>query len=120
MTRGFVAALLLGAGIVALWKWESGKQERVIAELAGKLDRLKAEELTADLAVLGQEKAKDGATVTKLSFVEYRPKTTLPLLTKTFEVRGDEVYVDALVVQFDDKFVEVGDGLRGKSLLLFR
>jgi hypothetical protein len=33
---------------------------------------------------------------------------------------GEEFYIDALVVRFDRKYVEAGDGLRGKSLLLFR
>src|SRR5262249_62261872 len=51
---------------------------------------------------------------------EYKPNTNEQLFSKTFEIKGEEFYVDALVVRFDDKFVEIGDGLRGKSLLLFR
>ena len=33
---------------------------------------------------------------------------------------GDEVYIDALVIKFEDTFVTAGDALKGKALLLFR
>jgi hypothetical protein len=39
---------------------------------------------------------------------------------KDMTLPGDEVYIDAFVVQFDRKLVDEGDGLRGKSMLLFR
>src|SRR5207245_1415120 len=35
-------------------------------------------------------------------------------------LEGDEVYVDALVIKFEDNFVTAGDALKGKALLLFR
>jgi hypothetical protein len=120
MRRVFGVLVLVAAAVAGLWAWEHHKQAVVIKELNARLDRLKAEELVADVAVLGQEKGSDGTTLTKLSFVEYRPNSNEQLFSKTFEIKGEEFYVDALVVRFDDKFVEIGDGLRGKSLLLFR
>src|SRR5262245_25424015 len=118
--KGLLKGLFVVAAVLAgFWAWEYHKQERIIAELGRKLDRLRAEELVADVAVLSKDKRADGTTVTKLSFVQYRPNTNEKLFAKTFEIRGEEFYVDALVVRFEDKFVEVGDGLRGKSLLLF-
>src|SRR5207249_11533404 len=33
---------------------------------------------------------------------------------------GDEIYVDALVIKFEDTFVTAGDVLKGKALLLDR
>jgi len=39
---------------------------------------------------------------------------------RVLEIKGDEVYVDTLVIKFEDHFVEAGDPLKGKSLLLFR
>jgi hypothetical protein len=33
---------------------------------------------------------------------------------------GEEFYIDALLVKFERKLVEEGDGLRGRSLLFFR
>jgi hypothetical protein len=120
VARTVLVVLLILCGVGALWVWESRKQERVVQELRGRLARLEADELVADVAVLGQRKGEGGATLTRLSFVEYRPKSGETLLAKTFEVKGEELYVDALVVRFEDRFVEIGDGLRGRSLLLFR
>jgi hypothetical protein len=119
--RRVLGVLVVVAGTVAgLWAWEHQKQAAIIRELGARLDRLKAEELVADVAVLGQSKGEGGTTVTQLSFVEYKPGTNDKLVSKTFDIKGEEFYIDALVVRFDDKFVEIGDGLRGKSLLLFR
>jgi hypothetical protein len=112
--------LLLGAAAFGgYWFWENQRQARVVAELRARLDRLKADELVADVAVLSQTRAPGGSTRTRLSFVAYKPGGQ-PLLSKSLEIQGQELYVDALVVRFEDKFIEVGDGLRGKSLLLFR
>ena len=33
---------------------------------------------------------------------------------------GDEIYVDTLVIKFEDDFVMAGDALKGKALMLFR
>jgi hypothetical protein len=118
--RLLACLIVVGGALGAVWFWESHKQARMIEELRGRLDRLRADQLVADLAVVSQNKAVDGTIATKLSFVLYKPDGGETLLTKTFEVAGDEVYVDALVVRFEDKFIELGDGLRGKSLLLFR
>jgi hypothetical protein len=122
-----VFALVVAAGIGAggYWWWMSHSQERTIEELRQQLDRMKADTLVADVAVVGQRTGSDGTIYTKLSFVEYGPSDQQgvlgqPIFKKTFEVAGGEFYIDALVVQFDDQFVQVGDGLRGKSLLLFR
>ncbi len=90
-------------------------QKRVIGELGEKLDRAWASDLVADLRVDGVE---GGAL--KLTFIQYQPGTEKPIFRKDFTLPGEEVYVDALVVSFDRPLVEGGDGLRGKSLLLFR
>src|SRR5690606_41553723 len=34
-------------------------------------------------------------------------------------VRGDHVYIDALVIKFDQSFLKAGDELRGQSIALF-
>jgi hypothetical protein len=91
------------------------EQKRVIGELGEKLDRAWASDLVADLRVDGVE---GGAL--KLTFIQYQPGTEKPIFRKDFTLPGEEVYVDALVVSFDRALVEGGDGLRGKSLLLFR
>jgi len=113
---GIVAA----AGVGAYWKYTEkdrviAEQQRVIAELGVKLDRAWAEELVADVRVLS---VKDGQMA--LTFVQYEPGTENAAVSKSMTLPGEEFYIDALVVKFDRKFVDAGDGLRGKSLLLFR
>jgi hypothetical protein len=113
---GILSAVGLG------WYWQHtekdrviAEQKRVIAELEKKLDRAWAEELVADVRV---QKIVDGQMT--LTFVQYAPGTENPTFTRSMTVPGEEFYVDALVVKFERQFVDVGDGLRGKSLLLFR
>ena len=115
-----LVGVLTAAGVGAYWKYTEKdrvieEQKRVIAELGVKLDRAWAEELVADVRVLS---VKDGQMA--LTFVQYEPGTEKAALTKSMTLPGEELYIDALVVKFDRKLVETGDGLRGKSLLLFR
>ena len=97
------------------------EQKRVIKELGQRLDRAWAEELVADLRVDRVDKdAKTGQRRMHLTFVQYQPGTEVPTVERAMDLPGEEVYIDALVVQFDRELVETGDGTRGKSLLLFR
>jgi hypothetical protein len=97
------------------------EQKRVIAALELRLDRSWAEELVADVRVDALTKDRDGGQPEMtLTFAEYSPGTETPSLRKTMTLPGEEFYIDALVVEFQRKLVEEGDGLRGKSLLFFR
>lgn len=117
---------IIGAGAVAGWHFFEKErlireQERIIAELETKLDRSWAEELVADVKVEGvTHDGEDEDPTMDLLFVQYAPGTEKPVLRRRFTLPGEEFYIDALVVRFERRFVEVGDGLRGKSLLLFR
>src|SRR5688572_16500665 len=110
------------AAVCGRWYWPYtakdrliAEQKRVIAELGKKLDRAWAEELVAGVAVRSVAEGR-----MTLDFVQYVPGTEKPAFSKTMTITGEEFYIDALVVKFERQFVEVGDGLRGKSLLLFR
>jgi len=96
------------------------EQRRIIGELAKKLDRAWASELVADMRVNRVTTDVGGKHQMDLTFVQYQPGSQVPVLKKSFTLPGDEFYVDALVVQFDRQFVDEGDALRGRSLLLFR
>ncbi|HKA91538.1 MAG TPA: hypothetical protein VKE22_27940 [Haliangiales bacterium] len=96
------------------------EQKRVIVELGKRLERAWASELVADLRVNRIERAPDGQTRVELTFLEYQSGTETPSFRKDFSLPGDEVYIDGLVVQFERPYVEAADGLRGRSLLLFR
>ncbi len=122
--------LLLGALVAAgLFLYENAtekdrqiaEQKRVIAALELRLDRSWAEELVADVRVDAITKDPDGGQPEMtLTFAQYAPGTETPALRKTMTLPGEEFYIDALVVEFQRKLVEEGDGLRGKSLLFFR
>jgi hypothetical protein len=122
--------ILLGALVAAgFFLYESAtekdrqiaEQKRVIAGLELRLDRSWAEELVADVRVDALTRDPDGGQPEMtLTFAQYAPGTERPSLRKTMTLPGEEFYLDALVVEFQRKLVEEGDGLRGKSLLFFR
>ncbi len=97
------------------------EQKRVIDELGKKLERAWADELVADLRVdkLTVDK-QTGDKHMQLTFVQYQPGTEEVAFQRSMELPGEEVYVDALVVQFERHFIDENDATRGKSLLIFR
>jgi hypothetical protein len=134
------AALLVGAGAGGIYVAdrlvfapgremerklaERDAQIRTLTERAQALEAavrlLRHTERRARIVVLDQARGPDGALVTRLRFSELSPNGEPVGEPREFTVTGDEVYVDALVVKFEDEFVTAGDALKGRSLLLFR
>jgi len=83
------------------------------------VDRLTAEDRVAEVEVVAQTRDDEGVLVSTLEFTEY-DREGKPLPPRTLEARGQELFVDALVIKFLDETVKQGDPLRGKSLHLFR
>lgn len=117
-----VVVAVLGA--IGYWFWRQTdkdrkieEQRRVITELEKKLDRAFATELVGDLRI---DAVRANPAEIDATFFQYAPGTETPIFARRLTVPGTEIYVDALVVTFERKYVESGDGLRGKSLLLFR
>ncbi|MEX0585280.1 MAG: hypothetical protein WD176_01460, partial [Pirellulales bacterium] len=82
---------------------------------------LKVDHRLAQLTVLDQRKAADdGRMLTKFSFVEVGQNGDPLEQPKVFEIEGNMVHIDALVVSYIDEHVEQGDPLRGAALCLFR
>ena len=110
--------LLAGLGAGAFLYWQYTEQARIVRELTARLDRVWETSLVADLKA---ERIVGGAEPKMvLTFVQYAPGSETPIFRRRLELPGEEVYIDALVVQFERPFVEAGDGLRGHSLLVFR
>ena len=100
---------------------ELAEHKRIIEELSKTLDRVWAEELVGDMRVDSLEtNPETGQKEMHLTFVQYKPGEDVPVFEKSMVLPGEEFYVDALVAKFQRGFVEGGDPLRGKSLLLFR
>jgi hypothetical protein len=81
---------------------------------------LRYTERRAQLVVLDQTPGVDGHVRSRVRFTELDPQGDPVGELRELWLDGDEVYVDALVIKFDDSFVTAGDALKGKALLLFR
>jgi len=99
-------------------------QIRALTERAQALEAavrlLRHTERRARIVVLDQGPGTDGHLVTRIRFSELDSSGDPVGEPREFTVTGDEVYVDTLVIKFEDEFVTAGDALKGRSLLLFR
>jgi hypothetical protein len=134
------AVLLVGAGAGGIYLADrmvlapGREMERRLAERDAQIEALKERsqaleaavrllrhtERRARIIVLDQGPGADGHLVTRIRFTELGPQGEPIGESPEFAVTGDEVYVDTLVIKFEDEFVTAGDALKGRSLLLFR
>lgn len=113
--------------IVALGEDLRASEARV-ADLEAALELLKVDHRLAQIEVLDQETVPSTTpgeperVRTRLRFTELdlegRPLD--PAGGREIVVDGTRVYVETLVIKFDDHFVEQDDALRGTSICLFR
>jgi len=103
------------------------ERDQRIGELEAENQRLNAylrllqhQERRARIQVLEQRTEADGKTINKIRFMEVKPDGTPIGKERIFELPGDQVYVDSLVIKFEDHFVKEGDPLRGKALVFFQ
>ncbi len=125
------AQLTIGAleGEVAVRDARITELDAQVAELRAEVQRLQAalrllkvDHRLARLTVLDQRPAADrpGGLQTEVAFQELGEGDEPLGPERRFTLDGKVAYVDALVIKFDDRFVEEGDALRGTSLCLFR
>src|SRR5262245_9655159 len=83
---------------------------------------LKVEHRVARMEVLatGSSAGDEGPVRTTVRFTELDAEGQPLGAGKELTVEGKTVYVESLVIQFEDRYVEEGDALRGTSLCLFR
>jgi hypothetical protein len=121
---GFLALLTIGGSVWLFFYYTHNGAQQQIAQLEQKNDelqqikgRLETDRRVARILVTDQ-KTVDGKMKTTLLFVEYtRDGDALP--AKEFTIDGNEAHFDAEVVKFKDQYVEAGDPLRGRSIMLF-
>ena len=81
---------------------------------------LRHTERRARLVVLDQGPGTEGQVKTRVRFTELDSQGNAVGEPRELSLEGEEIYVDALVIKFEDSFVTAGDALKGKALLLFR
>ena len=120
-----VTLAVLGAvGIGGMAAWREFFANTTIEELLTENTHLKqaithlSEETQIGYAKVVSQDTREGRLFTRLMFVETRPNEPLkPVLKKEYEVQGDIVHFDALIVKFGQE--RVMDG-REKALYLWR
>jgi hypothetical protein len=110
---------------IAELKEEVAERDVRIDQLLADLDRvqtavklLKLRRRLARMEVLDQTTADDGTVSTKILFTEIGDNGQRVGEPAELTIDGDRVYVEYLVVKFDDKYVEQADLERGTAICL--
>ena len=61
-----------------------------------------------------------GVPLTRIRFTEIDATGAPMTAARELTLTGQEVYIDTLTIRFEDHFVEQGDPLKGRALMLFR
>lgn len=97
------------------------EQEHEIERLDTSIRLLTVDQRVARLSVVSQDQDPDTNEVsTVLDFVELDDDEQPLYEPKRFTIKGDLVYIDNLVVKFEDEYVKRADLERSGSLVLFR
>ena len=107
-----VAAFLALGGWIKHWHEEG----RILQKM---VERLSADSRIAEVLVTKSEFDEVTKKIkTTIKFMEYDAQGK-PLLSKYFTFYGNLIQFQSLVIRFQDRFVKLGDRLRGKSAYLF-
>jgi len=95
---------------------------RQIRELEVSMWLLKVNHRVARIQVLEQGPSPDdpSATTTLVRFEEIGPDGESVGPSREIEIKGKILYIEGLVIKFDDDYVEGGDLLRGTSVAIFK
>lgn len=105
------------------------EQQQELAEKTLKIDQLetaryllKVDQRIAELRVLSQTPGPEEGdpVVTTVEFVETDPEGKQIGEPQRFDVPGEQVYLEYLVVKFDDEYVEQAHLEKGTAICLFR
>ncbi len=121
----FLAALAC-AGSVGIYIYqardaadqEKADLKRRNQQLEQIVERLSSERRIAQVLVTEQQRDEQGLLHTTLLFVE-ETRDGRTLSPRRITVRGDQIYIDALVIKFGHDYIKEGDALRGQSIALF-
>ena len=108
--------------LIAEQQAQIAELEARVRELELALKLLKVDHRLARLTVKDQRPAPalKGGIETDVAFQELDAEGQALGPEQAFTLVGKVAYIDALVIKFDDGYVEHGDALRGSSICLFR
>ena len=99
---------------------EIEEKDEQIVKLDTSLRLLKVDHRLADIKVLDIKNDENGKSILEVEFQEINDEGEPIDDAKPFSLIGDEIRIDAWVVQFDDKYVEQADLDRSTSICLFK
>ncbi len=101
---------------------EVEEQKRFILELEMRLSLLKVDHRVARIEVVDQTTDPQDPTrvTTTVRFIEYGRDGEALGPGQVIVLEGKKLYLETLVIKFEDDYVEAGEFLRGTSLCLFR
>jgi hypothetical protein len=124
-----VVVAIPALALAGLW-WRADAAERARQELEAELKRQRetfelemarilGESRRAQFEVVEQRKDDNGAVVNKIRFMEFldSDEPTSFTLVREFELPGREVYIDAVLVQYDNDAVRLG---KARNFAVFR
>jgi hypothetical protein len=135
LIRSAVLLVTIMAGFIGVSFYEKNSHD---AQLAKKDEIIKAEQLKNELLkgvvkrlqtdkrvariIVTDQKTENGQTWTTLLFGEYARdgSSYLENAEKMFTIEGKGAHIDAYVIEFEGKFVEENEALRGHSIALFK
>lgn len=123
--RFALVAALLAIGVAALLFYRHltlkdstiAKLEQENARLESVLERLATERRVGEL-IVAEQRRDSGRNIARVIFVEH-DALGRQLPARSFDVIGDRVHIDALVVKFDRDLVRADDPLRGHAVMIF-
>lgn len=97
-------------------------QGTLIDELKVRLALLKVDHRIARIEVVDQEPSADDpkVMVTTVRFIEFDRQGNPVGPEQEITIEGRRLYLETLVIKFNDDYVEAGEYLRGTSLCLFK
>ena len=88
--------------------------------LATSIKLLKIDRRMANIEILEKFENEDGEPALRVRFTEVDEFGDPVGSSRDFELRGEKIYIDCWIVQFQDKYIEQQDMLRSASLCVFK
>ncbi len=123
MKKVLAVSIFLFLIVASFFVWDYLQREEMLREQIRQMQevvkRLNADYRVAQVLIREQGVDASGQLLTTLEFREL-DRDNHPLAPLTATLVGPQNYFEALVIKFRNEYVEKGDALRGKSIILFR